>query len=173
MFEPMRKLMGRCGRSLRRAVEEERNERLRQGFGGMTRVLSRWIDPKLMAPEHTGSFSRVRLFDFATTVQGFLWQVLQGQAPCREVVQQAQATRGTQNAKIPDSGTAAYFQARAKLPRTRLNRINDAPLEKLAGWVRPRELWCGREVKLLDGTSVSKTPRPMRRSMPTSTVFIK
>ena len=51
MFEPMRKLMGRCGRSLRRAMEAERSELLRQGFGGMTRVLSRWIDPKLMAPE--------------------------------------------------------------------------------------------------------------------------
>ena len=140
MFEPMRKLMGRCGRSLRRAMEAERSELLRQGFGGMTRVLSRWIDPKLMAPEHTGSFSRVRLFDFATTVQGFLWQVLQGQAPCREVVQQVQATRGTQNAKIPDSGTAADCQARAKLPMTRLNQINDALLEKLAGLVRPQEL---------------------------------
>jgi hypothetical protein len=44
MFEPMRKLMGRCGRSLRRAMEAERSELLRQGFGGMTRVLSRWID---------------------------------------------------------------------------------------------------------------------------------
>jgi hypothetical protein len=57
MFEPMRKLTGRCGRSLRRAMEAERSELLRQGFGGMTRVLSRWIDPKLMAPEREGSFS--------------------------------------------------------------------------------------------------------------------
>ena len=160
MFEPMRKLMGRCGRSLRGAIEAERSELLRQGFGGMTRVLSRWIDPKLMAPEHTGSFSRVRLFDFATTVQGFLWQVLQGQAPCREVVQQVQAMRGTQNAKIPDSGTAAYCRARAKFPMKRLNQINDALLEKLSGWVRPQELWWGREVKLLDGTSVSMEDTP-------------
>jgi len=101
MFEPMRKLMGRCGRSLRRAMEAERSELLRQGFGGMTRVLSRWIDPKLMAPEREGSFSRVRLFDFATTVQGFLWQVLQGLAPCHEVVLQVQAMRGTQNTRSP------------------------------------------------------------------------
>jgi hypothetical protein len=84
----MRKLMGRCSRSLRRAMEAERSQRLRQGFGEMTCVLSRWMDPKLMAPECVGGFSRVRSFDFATTVQGFLGQVLPCRVSCREVVQQ-------------------------------------------------------------------------------------
>ena len=65
MFEPMRKLMGRCGRSPRKTMEAQRSQLLRRGFGEMTRVLSRWIDPKLMAPENEGNFSRVRCFDFA------------------------------------------------------------------------------------------------------------
>lgn len=126
MFEPMRRLMGRCGRSPRKTMEAQRSQLLRRGFGEMTRVLSRWIDPKLMAPENEGNFSRVRCFDFATTVQGFLWQILQGQASCRQVVQQVQATRAAASAQIPDSGTAAYCQARVKLPMKRLHQINEA-----------------------------------------------
>jgi hypothetical protein len=61
---------------------------------------------------------------------------------------------------MPDSGTAASCQARAKLPMTRLNQINEALLENLAGLVRPQELWWRREVKLLDGTSVSMEDTP-------------
>jgi len=160
MFEPMRKLMGRCGRSPRKTMEAQRSQLLRRGFGEMTRVLSRWIDPKLMAPENEGNFSRVRCFDFATTVQGFLWQILQGQASCRQVVQQVQATRAAASAQIPDSGTAAYCQARAKLPMKRLHQINEALQQKISGLVRPQDLWFGREVKLLDCTSVSMEDTP-------------
>jgi hypothetical protein len=50
MCEPMRKWMGRSGRSLRRAMESERSQLLRQGFGDMTGELRRWIHPKRKAP---------------------------------------------------------------------------------------------------------------------------
>ncbi len=58
---------------------------------------------------------------------------MQGPLPCCEIVQQIQATRAAAGARIPYSSTAAYCQARAKLSMKRLNQINEALLEKLAG----------------------------------------
>ena len=61
-----------------------------QTLPGLHRLLGRVVAPELLAPEPEGDFSRQRDYDFATTVQAFLWQALNAQASCREAVMAVQ-----------------------------------------------------------------------------------
>lgn len=51
--------------------------------------------------------------------------------------------------------TAAYCKARAKLQPGDLRRLNRQVVRKVCGKETPADLWCGRKVKVIDGTSVS------------------
>src|SRR5690606_25219179 len=93
MFEAMRKLCGRQRKGDRARMEDEKRKIMEQGFAGMNAMIGGWIDPGLLKPQKQGSGSRSRIFDVATTFQGFLWQALQGQSSCREVVREVQAMR--------------------------------------------------------------------------------
>lgn len=160
MFESMRKLSGRRRGGLKKALEAKRKELSRYGMTEMNAMLGQWVDPELFRAESKGCFSRRRLFDFGTTFQAFLWQVLQGQASCREAVRQVQTSRFASSDKIPETSTVAYCQARSRLPMKRLQEINSAVQKKINRITRQEDRWMGREVKILDGTAVTMDDTP-------------
>lgn len=59
------------------------------------------------------------------------------------------------NAPIPSNDTSAYCQARQRLPEKMLQRLFGTVAQKLEQKVTTGNLWCGRHVLVIDGTSVS------------------
>lgn len=89
------------------------------------------------------------------TFWAFFWQVLSPDHSCRAAVKRITAWMARQGETIDDEDTSPYCKARGRLPEAvpfRLmrwlghKRHEAAP----AGW-----LWCGRRVKVVDGTTVS------------------
>jgi hypothetical protein len=111
-----------------------------------------WLPPGLLAQADEGANSRDRIYNVRRTFFGFLYQVLNPDCPCREVVRQIQALLALGAAWGVDAGSSAWCQARARLPWDILPRLRcavAARAEQTAG------LWRGLRVKVIDGTSTS------------------
>jgi hypothetical protein len=95
---------------------------------------------------------RQRDLDPVVTTHLFLQQVLHGNVAVAEL-------RRLSGRAFSD---AAYCQARARLPRPLLERLERALTDALwdAAEVRPTELWLGHRVFLLDGSSFSMPDTP-------------
>ena len=98
---------------------------------------------------------RRRLFDPFVTIWVFLSQVLDTDKSCRHAVSRVISWLASENGEIPCSDTSAYCQARNRLPETLLARLFGQVGQGLEEQVRNKHLWCGRHVKVIDGTSVS------------------
>jgi IS4 transposase len=106
----------------------------------------------LLAQAEEGCNSRDRIYSVRRTFFGFLYQVLNPDCPCREIVRQIQALFGLHQPIRVDGGTSAFCQARKRLPLDTLQRLRVATAavaEKTA------DLWHGLRVKLIDGTTTS------------------
>ncbi len=57
--------------------------------------------------------------------------------------------------EIPSEDTSAYCQARKRLPERLLQRLFGTVGQDLEQKVTPEYLWCGRHVKVVDGSTVS------------------
>jgi hypothetical protein len=111
-----------------------------------------WLPPGLLSQADEGANSRERLYTVRRTFFGFLYQVLNPQCPCREVVRQIQALFALHGHGPVAAGTGGWCQARARLPGDILPRLRGAlaaQAEKTAS------LWRGLRVKVVDGTSTS------------------
>ena len=80
----------------------------------------------LLAQADEGPNSRERVFTVRRTFFGFLYQVLNPDCPCREVVRQIQALLALHGGARIDESTGAYCQARARLPGDILPRLRGA-----------------------------------------------
>src|SRR5688572_26347993 len=113
----------------------------------------------LQAPE-AGTNSRQRLFPLPRTFFCWIWQMLQLNTSCREVVRQVQALFALQGGAALDEDSSAYCQARARLPKDKLEQA----LGVLAAKARQRAaaLPClgGRPLKAVDGTGVRAADTP-------------
>lgn len=97
---------------------------------------------------------RKRLYTPENTFWLFLSQVLWTDASCQEVVARFLA-RLAQWGEGASSNTAAYCKARRRLPQEALEHIFKS-LDVPASALTPSEqAWCGRKVKVYDGSSVS------------------
>jgi hypothetical protein len=115
-------------------------------------LLSSFLPPGLLSQADQGPNSRDRIYNVGRTFFGFLYQVLNPDCPCREVVRQIQALFALHNGGRVGKGTSAYSQARGRLPWDILPRLRCA----LAGHAqRTAQLWRGLRVKVIDGTSTS------------------
>jgi len=115
-----------------------------------------WIPDVALAQEKTGTNSRRRRFPVELTFWAFLSQILNPGSPCREAVRQVLALFCLHQQKATlDEQTGGYCQARLRLPLNRLQQI----LGLIAQGARRRSpksrLWLGREVKVVDGSSVT------------------
>lgn len=98
---------------------------------------------------------RRRLFDPFVTLWAFLSQVLDVDKSCHNTVSRMIAYLVSQGVEIPSTDTSAYCQARARLPEKLLTRLFGKAAQSLSEKVTTEDLWCGRNVKIIDGSSIS------------------
>ena len=89
------------------------------------------------------------------TFWAFFWQVLSPDHSCRAAVKRIAAWLGRRGAKLDDEDTSPYCKARARLPESVPFRLMRHLGRKLHDQVPPEWTWCGRRVKVVDGTTVS------------------
>jgi IS4 transposase len=98
---------------------------------------------------------RERIFTPLVTLWTFLWQVLDADGSCRQAVARTlgflSATVGLDASHDP----SAYCKARRRLPEALLPRLARSVAEKLIQQAERKHLWHGRQVKLVDGSSVA------------------
>jgi hypothetical protein len=99
---------------------------------------------------------RERHFPLPVTFWAFLMQVLNPGASCREAVRQVQLWWSERDSeKRISSKTGAYCRARARLPFAWLQELQRTLVSKLSDGIAAGQLWCGRRVKVIDGTMSS------------------
>lgn len=96
-----------------------------------------------------------RLFDPVVTLWAFLSQVLDSDKTCHNAVSKIVAHFAEKEVEVPSTDTSAYCQARARLPEKLLERLFNDSAQNLEKKVNQEKLWCGRNVKVIDGSTVS------------------
>lgn len=99
---------------------------------------------------------RTRIFTPWCTFWLFLTQVLGVSRTCREALRTGQAWLSEKHGISPN--TSAYFQARARLPISFLERAGSSVLKYLQAW--EKQTWCGRHVKVVDGSALTLPDTP-------------
>lgn len=98
---------------------------------------------------------RCRVFDPFVTLWAFLSQVLDADKSCHNATSRVIAYLVNEGVEIPSSDTSAYCQARSRLPEKLLEKLFGKAAQNLEEKVTTEYLWCGRSVKVIDGSSVS------------------
>ena len=111
--------------------------------------------PRILAPlSGSGSFSPSRTFWL------FLAQVIAADASCREVLRSFLVWLALEEGKTASPSTGAYCKARNRIPLADIEQMH----VQVRGAVEPQachpHLWCGRRVKVIDGSSVSMPDTP-------------
>src|SRR5438093_8090512 len=119
------------------------------------------LPASLLSQADEGLNSRDRIYNVRRTFFGFLYQVLNPACPCRQIVRQIQALLRLHAGIAVDSGTAAWCQARARLPWDILPRLRCAAAAQAE---KAAQLWHHLRVKVIDGTtsSLPDTPKNQR-----------
>jgi len=115
---------------------------------------------RLLAQPATGPHSRNRIYSLPCTFWGWLWQMLNHNASCREVVRQVQALCALQGGPAVDEDTAGYCQARARLPRLLLEKALAASAHTARQRAPALSLLGGRPLKVVDGSSLRLPDTP-------------
>ena len=108
---------------------------------------------------------RDRVFSPATTIWGFLSQVLSEDHSCRDAVSRIIAHRAANGITMCSPNTASYCNARSRIPTPVLSTLARRTAEELHASVDDRWKWNGRSVFILDGSSVSMPDTPENRAM--------
>lgn len=98
---------------------------------------------------------RRRLFDPIVTLWAFLSQVLDVDKSCHNAVSRVIAYLANEEIEIPSTDSSAYCQARTRLPEKLLEKLFGIAAQNLEEKVTTEYLWCGRNVKVIDGSTVS------------------
>ncbi|WP_375515990.1 IS4 family transposase, partial [uncultured Nostoc sp.] len=96
-----------------------------------------------------------RLFDPFVTLWAFLSQVLDTDKTCHNAVSKIIAQLPEEGVEVPSTDTSGYCQARARLPEKLLEKLFGKAAQSLEEKVTTEHLWCGRSVKVIDGSTVS------------------
>lgn len=97
---------------------------------------------------------RNRLYTPIITIWMFLSQVLEPDKSLSNAVKRVQTWLVSAGAEPPSNDTGGYAKARQRLPERVLERLFYQTGEGLEGQVKVSDRWCGRVVKLVDGSSV-------------------
>ena len=97
---------------------------------------------------------RNRLYTPMVTIWLFLSQVLDPDKSLSNAVKRVRAWLVSAGAEPPSNHTGGYAKARQRLPERVLERLFYQTGEELESQVKALDLWCGRIVKMLDGSSV-------------------
>ena len=137
-------------------------QRLRSGstVHHFERLFSRWIEHWHLAPQDQGPHSRKRRWNLRLVFWTFLWQVAQPGSACREAIRQAQALCTQTGEPVPPQADSPYCQARGALPAERLQQIHEAVCSEARAALAQQDLWCGHEVLVADGSSLTAPDTP-------------
>ena len=113
-------------------------------------MFSDWIDLSNVA---FATF-RERVFTLSRTFWLFLYQVFMSDGSCSEVVSKALVQLMIDEGSVVSRSTSAYCQARKRLPQELVEEIEQSIATRLDE-ESSCELWKGRLVKVVDGSSVS------------------
>ena len=152
-FPQFRARLAPCRRRLTNTVRQA-------SLAEMEHYLQGIFPPELLAPEKHGRNCRDRIYSLLLTFQCFLWQVLKPRTACREVVRQVQALFRLKGRGPVDEDTGAYCQARARLPKDRLERIRAATAATADRRAGSGGTLAGRPVKVVDGSSAQMPDTP-------------
>jgi hypothetical protein len=94
-----------------------------------------------------------RLFDPIVTLWAFLSQVLDTDKSCHNPVSKIIASLAGEGVEIPSTDTSAYCQAWSRLPEILLQKLFRETGQSLEQKVTTEYLWCGRNVKVIDGST--------------------
>lgn len=98
---------------------------------------------------------RSRIFDPIVTLWAFLSQVLDTDKSCHNAVSRIISYLVGEGVEIPSTDTSAYCQARQRLPEKLLEKLFYKAAVCLEEKVNKQYLWCGRNIKVIDGSNVS------------------
>ena len=120
-------------------------------------LFGKLVPQELLAPQPRGANSRQRVFSSSVTFWSFLAQVLEPGSSCRDALRQLNAWWQWHypHQAVPSHDTSAYCQARARLSESTLQTLCERLAQQLEQQVGEDQLWLGRRVKIIDGTSVS------------------
>jgi hypothetical protein len=113
--------------------------------------------------EHGVTF-RDRLFSPATTIWGFLSQVLSDDHSCRDAVSRIIAHRAASGLEPCSPNTASYCNARARIPTTVLRSLARRTAQQLQASLPEGWKWNGRNVFIADGSHVSMPDTPANQA---------
>ena len=145
----------------------QRVQRLRrQSLMHLDLLFGSLLPPWLLAQADEGTNSRESIYSVRRTFFGFLYQVLNPDCPCREVVRQIQSLFALFSSKKISERSGSYCVARARLPLDILARLRCAVTTHA---LKAEELWNGFRVRVLDGTAISMPDTPAnQRAYPQS-----
>lgn len=140
----------------RRVAEQVRRFRARfaQSVGAAlgnviaAELLKQWVI------EEVGSY-RERLYSPLTTLMLFIEQVLSADQSCQDAVARGVSERVAQGQAPCSLNNGPYCEARKRLPLGLPRRLAREVGERVCAGQRAAWRWRGREVKLVDGTTVS------------------
>lgn len=127
-------------------------------------LFERWIPHHLLAQREDGPHSRCRRWTLRLTFWTFLWQIAQAGASCREAVRQAATLCRIANQPLPPLSDSPYCQARAALPLEVLDEVHHSLLVEAHKAMATKDLWCGHQVHVVDGTTVTLPDTPANQA---------
>jgi hypothetical protein len=101
-----------------------------------------------------GHVWRERIFTPLVTLWTFLWQVLSVDGSCRNAVAKVLSFLAATKGLMASHDASSYCTARKRLPQGLLAHLTTLVSDRLAAKVKPEQLWHGRRVTLVDGSSV-------------------
>jgi hypothetical protein len=116
--------------------------------------------PWIALPARLRGAQRERIYPLRQVFWIFLAQVLAADKSCARAVCAHLAALSGQARFMPSPDTAAYCRARARLALRDLRAVWRSLLAGLKNAPAPRHLWCGRPVKVVDGSSLSMPDTP-------------
>jgi hypothetical protein len=103
---------------------------------------------------------RNRLFNPIVTIWAFLSQVLDTDKSLQNAVCRVIAWLAEAGEPIPSTDTGGYSKARIRLPEALLKRLLSKTATELENQANSQGKWCGRHVRICDGSSVLMSDTP-------------
>ena len=142
--------------------------RLKNGFkavqaltlNGLEGRLGAYLPGDLLTPPAAKQNSRERIFPLGRTFFCWIWQMLQLNSSCREVVRQVQALFALRGGGPVDEHTSGYCQTRTRLPQQLLQKALGASAMAATQRAPRLALLQSRRLKAVDGTGLRAPDTP-------------
>ncbi len=96
-----------------------------------------------------------RIYNPIVIIWSFLSQVLDKDHSCKNAVSRIIAFLASEDKETPSENTSAYCKARKRIPEKVFKSLLEISSQKLEKMEKEGESWCGRIIKIIDGSTVS------------------